>query len=630
MKKTLFILLLIVALATSLTAVPRSKVIVEIGTGTWCQYCPGAAMGADELVENGHQVAIIENHNGDPYAYAGSNARNSYYGITGYPTANFDGLNPSVGGSNTASMYNNYLPRVNARLAIPSHFNITAGGESVGNDFSITVTIDKTEADTNANLVFHCVVTESDIQVAWQGQTECNFVSRLMAPSQSGTPVNFGAETQVTIPLTFTMNPAWVMANCELVLFLQNSVTKEILQGTKYSLAEIGGAYPVSLDHIDFPETYLTGSAIVPMTIHNYWNITAAGSITSSNPVFGVTPATRLDYSIPPYQSRTFNVAFAPTTVGAQTGNLTITSNMPDYASMVIPMTGTGFANVAPVVNNVLVSGVPVVSMTVTGEYNFTDGDADTEGATLLQWYRVTNGTPAPIDGANAITYHLLPADIGNAVAFQVTPVDQHGMAGTSVMSPPSATIEVLPPPQNLTAQVVNDQDAVLTWEAPIHFSRNFLGYRIFRSGLIVNTIMNPSTLTWTDTWLMDGDYEYWVTSIFDNPIAQSEPSNVVSVHIGPEGNSENVNALVESVQIYPNPVRSTSTILIKAKANSPVAAQIYNTKGQMVETLKGMTGTDGVSGLALSVSDNMIPGVYFVKVNSSKGSIVNKIVLMK
>ena len=44
--------------------VPRDKVIVEIGTGTWCQYCPGSAMGADDLIANGlgdlNESAIVE------------------------------------------------------------------------------------------------------------------------------------------------------------------------------------------------------------------------------------------------------------------------------------------------------------------------------------------------------------------------------------------------------------------------------------------------------------------------------------------------------------------------------------------------------------------------------------------
>ena len=34
----------------------RNMVILEIGTGTWCQYCPGASMGAHDLLANGKTV----------------------------------------------------------------------------------------------------------------------------------------------------------------------------------------------------------------------------------------------------------------------------------------------------------------------------------------------------------------------------------------------------------------------------------------------------------------------------------------------------------------------------------------------------------------------------------------------
>jgi hypothetical protein len=40
--------------------VPRNYVLVEIATGTWCGYCPGAALGADDLIEN-HGPAIYPN-----------------------------------------------------------------------------------------------------------------------------------------------------------------------------------------------------------------------------------------------------------------------------------------------------------------------------------------------------------------------------------------------------------------------------------------------------------------------------------------------------------------------------------------------------------------------------------------
>ncbi|MCK5338370.1 MAG: thioredoxin family protein, partial [Bacteroidales bacterium] len=113
MKKSIFTIIVLLASVSVLMSqqIARDKVVVEIGTGTWCPYCPGAAMGADDLVANGHDVAIIENHNGDDYTNSASNARNSYYGISGYPTALFDGGSAYVGGSNGTSLYPQYLSR---------------------------------------------------------------------------------------------------------------------------------------------------------------------------------------------------------------------------------------------------------------------------------------------------------------------------------------------------------------------------------------------------------------------------------------------------------------------------------------------------------------------------------------
>lgn len=631
MKKTLFILLLIIALTTSLVSVARNKVVVEVGTGTWCQFCPYAAVGVDALIENGHQVAVIENHNGDPYTTTASNARNTYYGITSFPTALFDGLNPSAGVSTSVPMYNYYLPKVNARLGVASHFTLSATGGEVDNNYSINVLVNKVEADANTNVLLHAVVTESHIHQVWQGQTHLEFVERLMLPSQAGTPIDLATGGETTIPLSFTINPAWVVNNCELVLFLQNNTTKEILQGTKYSFPELFGAYPVSDYSLNFPDTYLTNSATKTITLNNYWNTVITGTIGSNNGVFTNALSNRIGFTIQPYQSIDVDIIFAPTEVGISTGVLTIASNFPDNANINIPMTGVGFFNAAPVASEVAISGIPVVSMNMTGSYLFTDPDTNTEGTSTYQWYRIS-AIPEPqlITGATATTYHTVSADIGCALAFQITPIDQFGMAGTPVMSAPSPVIENLPAPQNFTAVIENEHDVVLNWERPIHFSRNFLGYRIFRSGLIINTIMNPATTTFTDTWLSNGDYEYSIASVFDNPIAQSEQSPIVNVHIGPVSNEDNVITAIESVQVYPNPISSNSAVVIKAKANSNVKAEIYNTKGQLVTTLKGMTNPEGISNLRLNDIQNMLPGVYFVRVNSAKGSIINKFVLMK
>ena len=233
MKNFLFTVSLVFAISIVFgQQVDRDKVIVEIGTGTWCQYCPGAAMGADDLVANGHPVAIIENHNGDNYANQYSNARNSYYSISGYPTTFFDGGNSVVGGSYSSSMYSTFAPIVDNRAQVPSDFILELYGTSSGAAYDMVVKIYKVAPYTGQDPVYHLTVTESDIQVTWQGQTHLNFINRQMIPDQNGTAVSFADSDTVTLNLSFNMG-GWALAHVEFVGFLQRNDTKEILQGMK-------------------------------------------------------------------------------------------------------------------------------------------------------------------------------------------------------------------------------------------------------------------------------------------------------------------------------------------------------------------------------------------------------------
>jgi hypothetical protein len=219
----------------------RNMVLLEIGTGTWCQFCPGAAMGADDLIANGHNVAVVEYHNGDTFTNSYSDARNTYYGITGFPTAVFGGVDYFIGGSNTLSMYDNYLPIYQGRKDINVAFDVGIFGTNAGLDYNINVTVDKMAsipADWT-NLVLHLALTESEIPFNWQGQTELNFVERLMAPDENGTPIDMMANTSLQVDLNFTIDGAWLTQHCELVAFIQNLDNKEILQGVKVALEDL-------------------------------------------------------------------------------------------------------------------------------------------------------------------------------------------------------------------------------------------------------------------------------------------------------------------------------------------------------------------------------------------------------
>jgi hypothetical protein len=229
MKKfTLLVASLVMVTLLAQAQVQRNMVAVEIGTGTWCTYCPGAAMGADDLVANGKRVAVIENHNGDTYANNYSNARNTYYAISGYPTARFDGGNAVVGGSHTATMYPSYLPKYDLCIAVPSPITIDYTVTRTGQQFVFDFTITKVATLPNDQLVFQFTVTQSEISQSWQGQSHLNFVNRLMIPDQNGTALDFSSTNVQNVNIVANIDPLWPMEDIEFVAFVQDNGTKAI------------------------------------------------------------------------------------------------------------------------------------------------------------------------------------------------------------------------------------------------------------------------------------------------------------------------------------------------------------------------------------------------------------------
>lgn len=289
-KNRLFLtwVLLIATIAVSAQSVQRNMVILEIGTGTWCQYCPGASNGADQLIAEGKNVAVIENHNGDVYANNYSNTRNSYYAISGYPTAFFDGTTDAVGGAGcpNGNAYSTYLPLYNTSYAELSPITLCFSGTNTGNNYTITVSVTKLDAFTGNDLRLHLVLTESHIPVSWQGcMTEVNFVNRLMAPDVNGTSVSFASNNTQIYTLTFQKDPSWDATHCELVAFVQDNSTKEIFNGIKSPLNSLPAT---SFALNDFTANITSGCA--PVTVN--FTTTQASNVTYNWTFEGGTPST--------------------------------------------------------------------------------------------------------------------------------------------------------------------------------------------------------------------------------------------------------------------------------------------------------------------------------------------------
>lgn len=245
-KLLLFFVLMLSFNLLQAQAVPRDMVVLEIATGTWCQYCPGASMGADDLIANGCRVAVIENHNGDAYDNNYSNARNSYYNVTGYPTSKFDGVQSIVGGSHTVSSYPSFLPKYNLRKAVPSQVTIEYTMTQTGRHFDFVFTITKVATLPNNILAFQFTVTQSEIMVNWQGQNHLNYVDRRMVPNQSGTSLDFTSTDVKTVNIGCDIDPLWPMEDIEFVAFVQNNTGKEILQGIRPVLLDFESTTPTT------------------------------------------------------------------------------------------------------------------------------------------------------------------------------------------------------------------------------------------------------------------------------------------------------------------------------------------------------------------------------------------------
>jgi hypothetical protein len=210
----------------------RSLVVLEDATGTWCTYCPGASMGIADLISHGMPVAAIAYHSGDSYQTPESRGRINYYpAITGFPTVMFDGVLYYAGGTHSTSMYADYLPLVQQRLDRPTPVKVSLGAVTINNGtLTAAVNLESLSPLRNNNLVVHAVLTESKIPEAWQDQAELNDVERMMFADSTGTPVDLSDKAEI-LDVQVDLNTAWVNDNLQLVVFVQDKVTREIFDG---------------------------------------------------------------------------------------------------------------------------------------------------------------------------------------------------------------------------------------------------------------------------------------------------------------------------------------------------------------------------------------------------------------
>ncbi len=157
-----------------------------------------------------------------------------------------------------------------------------------------------------------------------------------------------------------------------------------------------------------------------------------------------------------------------------------------------------------------------------------------------------------------------------------------------NIISNQSTTIDfsliAFPSPTNLQTEVLYN-DVTLIWEMPIEESaknnsrtakkatassrnvksvsdetRELSGYKIYRNNVMINEISDPAILEYFDGGLAAGDYEYYVTAVYDDYV-ESSPSNLenVTIELTPPSDLEFVIMEDDVVLTWSSPTESRS-----------------------------------------------------------------------
>jgi len=591
-KFTLASILVFLACQISIQAqnVARNFVVIEIATGTWCTYCPGAAKGVDQLVDEGKLVAVIENHDGDAYSNTYSDARNAYYNPSGVPTGWFDGLSPAVGGVSCAAggtTYNTYLAKYNTRIAVTSPVTMCISGSNTsGNDYQVSVALDKVGTIAGSDLRLHLALTESHISQSWQGcMTELNFVNRLMVPDANGTTIDFTSGNSQTVNLTFSRNAAWNLDNLELVAFLQSYTSKEIYNATKVKLTELQeGIAPFNL-------VANQTSGCGPLEVNFSSNASGITSYSWSFP--GGIPATS---SLP-----------NPTVVYNTPGNYDVSLTVSN-GSCSRTVSDAGLISVleSPGVYDITGGGSECGSPSVTGfPVGLTGSQTGTSYALYLDGTLVTttNGTGNPLSFGNQ-------AGLGSysVIATKTSSGCTENMTGM-------VEVGVDPEPPHTPANITGPSTVYITSTPSTEYTTPGATYaRAYSWSLTpdyVGTIEGDGT-TCNVTW--DPLYPKAVTlkvkginSCGEGVYSQDFPINVY-LGVGINEPTE-----TKMLQLVPNPANDVVTII--PSHNMIADVTIINSVGKQEINLSNISLD---SGYKLNIS-RLLPGIYYVRVSNQE-----------
>jgi len=225
----------------------NSKVLVELFSNVMCVACVQSANYCDDIsflrgvTINDTNVVIINIHSslfpGDPfYAFNPqmNSARENYYYVL------FNPAGYSMGSLMTSPFSaEQWTNQINHRLNKTNAFAINLNNtlDTVLRTGSLYITAGQTGGQSYGDLKLYAVVTESNLYFnSPNGKTNYNNILRQMLNGYSGENISISPGQPVNLIKEYIIDNRIALKNAQIIVFLQNNSTKEIVGVEKIKL----------------------------------------------------------------------------------------------------------------------------------------------------------------------------------------------------------------------------------------------------------------------------------------------------------------------------------------------------------------------------------------------------------
>ncbi len=223
---------------------------------------------------------------------------------------------------------------------------------------------------------------------------------------------------------------------------------------------------------------------------------------------------------------------------------------------------------------------------------------------------------------ANSISYIDNSGLVGNTTYFYkivtVTSINQNSSEELSATTlPPASTPPVAP--SNLVGTPLSNA-IVLNWQDNANNETAYLVERKAGTGGFVQiALLDPNSNTFQDDIInRDIPYTYRVAAAIGSVKAYSNEVNITVLA------NEN-NALANSIEIFPNPSAERLQLRLQSSAYQNVRFGLTNGQGQAIKQSPTVSNTQ--AGVYEWNIGQLSPGVYFLKIMTSQGYAVKRIV---